>query len=389
MRRVAIAGVGMTQFGRQPGRGLRSLSLEATEEAFASAGLSFRDTERVYFGNAIAPTVLQQDMIKGQVAFRNHPLGHLPLINVENACASGGSAFLLAVEAVASGFVEVALAVGVEQMFHADRMRAFNALRGSTDIEEIGEVVPGAESTNSILMDYYAAVAQNYLDEYGATPEDFARVAVKNRNNAIHNPLAQMRTPQTIEDVLNGRMIAPPLTLAMCSPMTDGAAAILICSEERARKLAAPTVVVRACQNASGAGGTPVADAAAKAYEIAGVHAADCHVIELHDAAAPAELLQYHEIGLCPKGEGFRLIRDGETGPTGPHPVNMSGGLLSRGHALGATGTAQLCELVLQLRGEANGRQIENARLAMAINGGGWLDGSYALSIATILERLG
>ncbi|MFA7595878.1 MAG: thiolase family protein [Novosphingobium sp.] len=389
MRRVAIVGVGMTQFGKQPGRGLRSLSVEATERAYRSAGLAFTDTDRVYFGNAIAPTVLQQDMIKGQVAFRDHPLGHLPLINVENACASGGAAFLLAVEAVASGCAEVVLALGVEQMFHADRTRAFNALRGSTDIDDIGEAEPGVESTNSILMDYYAQVAQSYLDDYGATPEDFARIAVKNRDNATRNPLAQMRTPQTIEDVLNGRMIAPPLTLAMCSPMTDGAAAILVCSEERARGLPAPAIIVRACQNASGAAGRPVADAAAKAYEIAGLGAADCDVIELHDAAAPAELIQYHEIGLCAEGEGFVLAREGLTQPAGPHPVNISGGLLSRGHALGATGCAQLCELILQLRGEAGDRQIDKARIGMAVNGGGWLDGSYALAIATILEREG
>lgn len=388
MRRVAIAGVGMTQFGKQPGRGLRSMAVEATDKAFAAAGLSYEKAERIYFGNAIAPTVLQQDMIKGQVAFRNHPLKSLPLINVENACASGGSAFLLAVEAVAGGCVDLALAVGAEQMYHADRDRPFQALRGSTDIEDIGELEPGVESANSILMDYYAQVAQSYLDRYGATPADFARVAVKNRANAMNNPLAQMRKPQTVEDVLNGRLIVPPLTLAMCSPITDGAAAILVCSEEMAKSLDRPTVIVRACQNTSGANGTPVADAAAKAYETAGLDATDCDVLELHDAAAPAELIQYHEIGLCPEGEGHGLLREGKTAPGGPHPVNMSGGLLSRGHAVGATGCAQIAELVEQLWGAAGSRQIENARLAMSVNGGGWLDGSYALTIATILERL-
>ena len=389
MRRVVIAGVGMTQFGKQPGRGLRSMAVEASDQAFAMAGLEFSAAQRVYFGNAIAPTVLQQDMIKGQVAFRNHPLGRLPLINVENACASGGSAFLLAVEAVASGCVDVAFAVGAEQMFHADRNRPFNALRGSTDIDDIGEVEPGAEAANSILMDYYAEVAQAYLDRYGASPEDFARVAVKNRANAILNPLAQMHKPQSVEDVLAARMIVPPLTLPMCSPITDGAAALVICSEEKARALGLPLVVVRACQNASGADGPPGADATARACAVAGLGAADCDVLELHDAAAPAELLQYQEIGLCAEGDGFRLLRDGATGPQGAHPVNMSGGLLSRGHAVGATGCAQLYELVLQLRGEAGPRQIEGARLGMAVNGGGWLDGSYALTIATILERAG
>ncbi|MES2492444.1 MAG: thiolase family protein [Pseudomonadota bacterium] len=389
MRQVAIAGVGMTAFGKHIGRGLRSLALEATERTFESAaGLTYQDVDRVYVGNAIAGTVVQQDMVKGQVIFRHHPLGRLPLINVENACASGGSAFLLGIEAVASGAADVVLALGVEQMNHTDRSRAFNALRGSTDIEEIGEVEPGTMSANSILMEYYAGVARNYLETYGASAADFARIAVKNRAHAVHNPLAFLRSPQTLEDVLGARTIAAPLTLPMCSPVTDGAAAVLVCSIERARTLAAPTVVVRACANASGANGHPVADSSRKAGEAAGLSAADCDLFELHDAAAPAELTQYSEIGLCAEGDGFRLARDGVTQIGGRHPVNPSGGLLSRGHPLGATGCAQLHELVVQLRGEAGARQVENARLAMAVNGGGWLDDSYALAITTILERI-
>lgn len=389
MRKVAVAGVGMTQFGKQIGRGLRSLALDAVDDAFRSAsGLTFDDVDRVYLGNAIAGTVVQQDMIKGQVVFRHHPLGRRPLINVENACASGGSAFLLAVEAVASGCADVVLAVGVEQMNHVDRSRPFNALRGSTDIDEIGEVEPGTMSANSILMEFYAGVARNYLDAYGASAEDFARVAVKNRNHAAMNPNAYLRGPQSIEEVLGSRMIVEPLTLPMCSPVTDGAAAVIVCSMEVAKKLPVPTVVVRACQNASGADGRPVADSAHKAFEYAGLGAADCDLFELHDAAAPAELTQYSEIGLCSEGEGFHMLRDGVTRLGGQFPVNVSGGLLSRGHPLGATGCAQLHEVVTQLRGEAGERQVADARIGMAVNGGGWLDNSYALAITTILERL-
>lgn len=387
MRKVFTCGVGMTAFGKQPGRGLRSMALEAIDKALADGGLSQGRIERIYFGNAIAPTVLQQDMIKGQVALRNHPLGHLPLINVENACASGGSAFLMAVEAVGSGCVDVALAVGAEQMHHADKSRAFNALRGSTDVEDIGEYVPGELSANSLLMDFYAGVAQDYLTHSDAVPGDFAAVSVKNRAHAAHNPLAQMVQPQTIEQVLSGRIIVPPLTLAMCSPMTDGAAAALVCSERVAAEMGRSRIEVRACQVASGAGGQPVEGASGKAYEYAALGPNDLDLLELHDAAAPAELLQYHEIGLCPPGEGFRLLRDGITKLGGRTPVNCSGGLLSRGHALGATGLAQIHELVTHLRGQAGGRQVEGARLAMAVNGGGWLDGTYALAIATILEK--
>ena len=389
MRKVAVAGVGMSQFGKQIGRGLRGLSLEAVDRAMASSGLGFGDVQRVYLGNAIAGTVVQQDMIKAQVIFRNHPLAGLPMINVENACASGGSAFLLAVEAVAGGCVDVALAVGVEQMHHVDKTRAFNALRGSTDIDEIGEVVPGTLSANSILMEFYAGVAQGYLDKYGASVEDFARVAVKNRDHAVHNPLAYLRTPQTLEEVLAARMIVPPLTLPMCSPVTDGAAAVVVCSLEKAKTLGVPAIHIRGCKNASGAGGHPVAVATREACEFAGVGALDCDLFELHDAAAPAELLQYHEVGLCAPGEGSRLIRDGVTRLGGRYPVNTSGGLLSRGHPLGATGCAQIHVVVTQLRGGAGARQVEGARMGMTVNGGGWLDGSYALAIVTIMERVG
>jgi acetyl-CoA acyltransferase len=387
MKGVAIAGIGMTQFGKQVGRGVRSLALAAIEEAIADSGLASDRIERIYFGNAIAGIVTQQEMIRGQVALRHQALGNVPLFNIENACASGGSAFSLACEAVASGAVEVALAVGAEQMNHVDRSRPFNALRGSTDIEEIGESEPGHISANSLLMEYYAAVAQRYLDDHGAELADFARVAVKNRRHAEMNPLAHLRSPQSLEDVLASRMIVAPLSLPMCSPVTDGAAAILVCSDEVAASLAQPVVRVLASSVASGAGGKPVDDAAAKAYNVAGMGAQDFDVIELHDAAAPAELMQYHEIGLCAKGDGFKLIRDGVTDLVGATPVNTSGGLLSRGHPLGATGCAQIVELVHQLRGAAGARQVEGARRALAVNGGGWLDGTYALAIATILER--
>ena len=377
----------MTEFGKQIGRGVRSLALDAIDRAVSDSGLPIERIERVYFGNAIAGIVSQQEMIRGQVALRHHVLGTLPLINVENACASGGSAFSLAVEAVASGCVDVALAVGAEQMNHVDKSRPFNALRGSTDIEEIGEVEPGTMSENSLLMDFYAGVAQRYLDTYGADASDFARVAVKNRSHAALNPLAHLRKPQTIEDVMSGRMIVAPLTLAMCSPTTDGAAAIIVCSEKVAATLERPMIMVRACQIASGANGHPVADAALKAYKTASVSADDFDLIELHDAAAPAELMQYHEIGLCAEGDGFKLVRDGVTDLGGKIPVNTSGGLLSRGHPLGATGCAQIAELVTQLRGDAGARQVDGAKMALSVNGGGWLDGAYALAIATILER--
>ena len=387
MSRVFIAGVGMTAFGKHVGKGVRSLAVEAIDKALLDAHIEAKNVSRIYFGNAAAGVISQQEMIRGQVALRFHALATVPLVNIENACASGGSALSLAVEAVASGSVEVALVVGAEQLNHKDRDRPFNALRGSTDIEEIGEFVPG-DSTHSLLMDFYAEVAQNYLNQYGATPSDFALVAVKNRANAMHNPLAHLRKPQTVEDVLSSRMIAAPLTLPMCSPTTDGAAALVLCSDSYARRNGASTVEILASRIASGALGCPARDATLDAYEKAAIGPQDFDLIELHDAAAPAELQQYHEIGLCGEGEGAEMIRRGDTVITGRIPVNTSGGLLSRGHPLGATGCAQIVELVDQLLGRAGNRQLESPQLAMAVNGGGWLEGSYALAVATILEKV-
>jgi len=202
---VLIAGIGMTPFGRFPGRGIRSMAVAAIDQALGDAGIAPADVKKILFGNAVAGIVSQQEMIRGQVALRNHALAGTTLVNVENACASGGSALNLAYELIAGGRAEVVLAVGVEQLNHADRSRPFNALRGSTDIDEIGESLPGTMASNSILMNFYAGVAQRYLDQYDATSEDFARVAVKNRRHAAMNPLAQFREPQTVADVMASR----------------------------------------------------------------------------------------------------------------------------------------------------------------------------------------
>jgi len=389
MQKVLIAGVGMTPFTKTPGRGVRRLATAAAAEALEVSGVPVADIEMVYLGNAVAGVVSQQEMIRGQVAFRESPLAGKPVINVENACASGGSALNLGWQSIAGGLADVVLVVGAEQLTHADKRRTFAALRGSTDIEEIGEPDPNEAEVNSVLMDFYADEAASYLDKYGATPEDFARVAVKNRSNAQHNPLAQYRGPHTIEEILNGRIVVSPLTLAMCSPVTDGAAAIVLCSEDYAKRLDVPTVTVLTSQLAggTGAGSSPVADAVAKAYPAAGMGPEDFDLIELHDAAAPAELIQYSEIGLCDEGEGHHLLRRGVTEIGGDIPVNTSGGLLSRGHPLGATGCAQVAEIWTQLLGRADGRQVDKARTGMAINSGGWLGGTYAVTVATIIQR--
>ena len=382
---VFIAGVGMTPFRRTPGRGVRALAVAAIDEALADAGLAPDDVQRVFVGNAAAGTVSQQDMIRGQVALRNTGLAGLPLVNVENACASGSSALNLAFEAVAAGRCDVAVAVGAEQLTHEDKSRTFLALRGSTDIDEIGEADASTAGSNSILMDFYAEEARSYLERTGATARDLALVAVKNRRHGGLNPLAQYGTPQTVEEVLASRMIVDPLTLAMCSPTTDGAAAVVVVSADRAKDIGGPRLRILASEIAGGRVDSPVEEAAAAAYGTASVGPDDLDLVELHDAAAPAELIQYGEIGLCAPDQAHQILRRGETDLGGRIPVNTSGGLMSRGHPLGATGIAQIAEVCAQLRGRGGARQVQGARVGMAVNGGGWLGGQYAVSVATII----
>jgi acetyl-CoA acetyltransferase len=388
MNKVMVGGIGMTRFGKSPGRGVRDLALSAVGEALGEVPAA--DVERVFFGNAVAGVVSHQEMIRAEVAFRDSELAGRPMFNVENACASGSSALQLGWEVIAAGRAEVVLVVGAEQLTHEDKRRTFDALRGSTDIEEIGPPDADQRATHSILMDFYAEEARTYLESTDATVEDYARVAVKNRNNGFHNPLAQYGVPQTIEEVLGARTIVAPLTLPMCSPVTDGAAAIVLCSEAYAGRLDGPKIQILASEMAggSGRGSSPVSDASAAAYRTSGVGVDDIDTIELHDAAAPAELIQYSEIGLCDEGDGFKLLREGVTEVDGRWPVNTSGGLMSRGHPLGATGCAQVVEICAQLQGRANGRQVENARTGMAVNAGGWLGGTYAVTVATILQRV-
>ncbi|CAN5228035.1 thiolase family protein [soil metagenome] len=388
MKNVVIAGIGMTPFAHTPGLGIRALAVSAAEEALADSGLSADAVEQLFFGNAVASTVTQQDMVKGQVAFRGSSLDGLPVINVENACASGSSAFNLAVKMVAGGVADVILVVGTEQLTSPDKTRSFKALRGATDIFEIGEAGPDEDWTKSILMKFYAEEGAAFLRRTPVTREDFAQVSVKNRHHASLNPLAQFRKEQTVDDVMNARLIADPLTLTMCSPMSDGAAAVVVCSEEYATaNVTGPVVRVLGTEVRGTRRQAPVVEAAQAVYAATGLSVADMHVIELHDAAAPAELIQYGQIGLAEPGEEYRLIRGGDTALGGRVPVNTSGGLMSRGHALGATGVAQLVELSTQLRGEAGARQVNNATRAMAVNTGGWFAGDYAVAVATILER--
>lgn len=389
MRKVVIGGVGMTPFGKFLERNLKSLADEAVSLALKDARVSVNDVDRVFFGNAAAGVVTGQEMIRAQSSLRNTGLDGKPMFNIENACASGSSALNLAWLSVASGQAETALVVGVEKLSHEDKAISFGAFAKAVDLEEpLPEGV--TTGTGSLFMDLYAAKARKWMEKTGADASDFARVVVKSRRAGSLNPLAQFRKETSVEEVLASRMVSDPLTLFMCSSIGDGGAAVFICSEEYAAKHDMRPVFIRASSivsaKADGSGELVAVRAANAAYEEAGIGPSDVHVVELHDASAPAELIHYENLGLCAAGDAPKLIRSGDTDIGGRISVNPSGGLLSRGHPVGATGVAQIVELTQQLRGTAGARQRKDAKVALAENNGGQLAGDSAVALVTILS---
>ncbi|GJH04690.1 thiolase family protein [Paraburkholderia terrae] len=389
MRKVVIGGVGMTSFGKFLERNLKSLAEESVSLALKDARVSVDEVDRVFFGNAAAGVVTGQEMIRAQSSLRNTGLDGKPMFNVENACASGSSALNLAWLSVASGQSETALVVGVEKLTHEDKAISFGAFAKAVDLEEpLPEGV--TTGTGSLFMDLYAAKARKWMEKTGAQASDFARVVVKSRRAGSLNPHAQFRNETSVEEVLASRMVSDPLTLFMCSSIGDGGAAVFICSEQFAAKRDIRPVYIRASSivsaKADGSGELVAVRAANAAYEQAGIGPSDVHVVELHDASAPAELIHYENLGLCAPGDAPKLIRSGDTDIGGRISVNPSGGLLSRGHPVGATGVAQIVELTQHLRGQAGARQRPGAKVALAENNGGQLAGDSAVALVTILS---
>ena len=396
MRDVMVIGVGMTRFAKSE-LTLRELAAEAVTAALGEADLAAADVDAAFVGNAVAGLVTGQEMIRGQVMLR--PLGFegLPIVNVENACASASTALHLGWQSVAGGVHDVVLCLGAEKLTHEDRTRGIAAIGTAVDLESRAELAreygiePG--ESRSLFMDLYASWAAAYMARAGATQRDFAGVAVKAHANGARNPRAQYGSDLTIDDVLEAREVVWPLTLPMCSPISDGAAAVVLASADGARRLGRRGPRVAASILVSGAGrestrsrsGSSTSAACRRAYAAAGIGPEDLDVIELHDATAPAELILYEELGLAPVGRGAELLASGRTSRGGAQPGNPSGGLLAKGHPIGATGIAQVCELVWQLRGEADDRQVDGARIGLAHNAGGWLDGDNAVCAVHIL----
>jgi acetyl-CoA acyltransferase len=386
MNQVSIVGVGMTPVGKFLDRSLRDLTEDAVRKAFLDASLTPDDVDAVFFSNSVAGIVTGQESIRGQTALRYSGLMGKPIFNVENACASGSSAYFLARNAIASGMWETVLVVGTEKMAHLDRTVTYRALESASDLSDRDG---SSDHSSSVFMTIYAEKIKKYMKATGATREDFAWVVVKNHDHAALNPYAQYRNRVSIDEVLESPEIAWPLTRLMCSPIGDGAAAMLLSARSSDRG-----VLTAGCGFSSGdiekdqgEHRHSVRRAAVIAYEQAGLSAEDVDLAEVHDAAAPAELEMYEALGLCAEGDGPRLVRERATMLGGPLPVNTSGGLVSRGHPVGMTGVAQLVEATIQLRHEAGDRQVEGARVALVQNAGGDIGNVGAASAVHVLRR--
>jgi acetyl-CoA acyltransferase len=405
---IYVAGVGMTRFGRHPDETVRSLASAAALEAMADAECSPAMVDAIFFGNAGQGAMEGQHSIRGELALKDIPFRPIAIVNTENACASAATAFYLAVAHVKAGLAEVALAVGSEKMLGPDKARSAAIFDGSWDVHDVPrstatlfalgegiETPPEFKDTgpHSVFMDVYQGFTKFHMREFGTTVRQLAAVSSKNHAHSVDNPRSQYRQAYSVDEVLAARMIAWPLTLPMCSPISDGAAAAIVCSPAALAKLnRSRAVQVRASVLAAG-GRRKQQDykldsahlMAKKAYESASIGPDEVSLAEVHDATAFGEIQQAENLMLCGFGEGGPLAESGATRIGGRIPINPSGGLESKGHPIGATGLGQIFELVTQLRGEAGNRQVEGARIAIAENGGGVIGVEAAAVAITIL----
>lgn len=378
-RDLYIAGVAMTKFGRHDNLSMQDLAQEAIIGAIADAGLEPGDMQAFYCGNVYGGMAL------GQVLMRDLGITGPALYNVENACASGATAIHLASHSLLADQYETVLVFGVEQLTQLGG--------GTIPLQRNDYKTELYASQGMVLPAIYAMRATRYLYEHGLKAEELGKVAVKNRRHGARNPYAQIRKEISLDEVMQSRMIADPLTLYQCCPSAvDGAAALVLTTkpQRHARPVRILSSVIQSGKREEGLDNILAAEITARAariaYEESGIGPEDLDVVELHDAFTIAELLYYEAFGLCSPGEGPRLLNDGVTALGGKVPVNPSGGLLAKGHPLGATGVAQVVELVWQLQGRAEGRQVEGANVALAhCTGGGIAGVDHAASAVTLL----
>lgn len=387
---VVISGVGMSDFGKFLGTSMKELGRVAVEGALADAQVQVKDVEAMFFSNALAGLITGQECIRGEIV--GYPLGlaGIPIHNVENACASGGNALHLAWMAVASGMYETVLALGVEKANHEDRQKMFSAYAAGADVEATFATGDGAGADRSPFVDRQAKLAQALFDDRGVTMEGLARVASRSLENAKLNPHAHRRFGGTPEDVLNARVVVDPLTVLMSSPVSDGAAAVIVTSRpdviasSRSVPILASRMATRPPKDQVDAPNAVEASALA-AYDQAGLGPEDMDFAEVHDASVAYEFMAWADIGICRPGQEQQWAMEGVTHGDGAMPVNRSGGLVGRGHALGASGLAQVHDAVAQIRGEAGDLQLETARTGIVQIGGGVVDWLTAASSVHIL----
>lgn len=371
MRDVAIIGVSQTKFGELWEKSFRDLITEAGLKAVADANIEGGDLEAMYVGNMSAGLFVQQEHIASLIA--DHAgLTPIPCARVEAACASGGLALRNGIMAVASGYHDVVISAGVEKM--TDVVDPTPAIATASDQE--WEAQQGVT-----FPSLYAMMARRHMYEYGTTREQLAMVSVINHKNGAKNPLAQFPMEISVDTVLNSSKVADPLRLLDCSPVSDGAAAVILCPAEEAKKYTDTPIYIKASTQASGTIALhdrkdlttidATVHAARKAYQMAGLEPKNINAVEVHDCFSINGLLAIEDLGFVEKGKGGIAIEEGMTELDGKIPVNPSGGLKARGHPLGATGIAQAAEIVWQLRGEAGKRQVEGAEIGMTHNIGG------------------
>jgi acetyl-CoA acetyltransferase len=377
-RKVAVCGVGMVPFSK-PGssESYELIGASAAKAALADAGLGYQQIQQAYVGYVYG------DSCSGQAALYRLGLSAVPIVNVNNNCATGSTALFLATQAVAHGAVDCVLALGFEQMRrgaitaqHEDRPDPSQRLLDSM------RAIQGFELETPVAAQIFGGAGSMHMRLYGTRPETFARIAVKARGHAVHNPYALFRTPVTLEEVLASPTVFEPLTRLQCCPPTCGAAAAIVCSEGFARRNGLDRSVVIVAQTMATDGNSSFDEndmrrlagydmarrAAVRVYEEAAVGPDEIAVAELHDCFTSNELISYEALGFVAEGEAEQFVLDGDNTYGGQVVINPSGGLLSKGHPLGATGLAQCAELTWQLRGQANGRQVESARLALQHN---------------------
>lgn len=384
-KEVAIIGVGISKFGELWDRSLRSLIAEVGIKAVKDAEVQPDDIEALFGGNMSAGQFVKQEHVAA-LAMDQSALTPKPAMRVESACASGGQALRAAYMSIKSGMHDIVLAGGAEKMTDVLSSTTQEALATAADQEWeafYGVTFPGL----------YALIARLHMERYGTTRGQLAQVAVKNHYNGARNPSAQFRKEINKENVLNSTLVADPLRLFDCSPITDGAAAVIMASKEKAKELVSDPIWV----TGSGAGTDALAlhdrkdicmmkstkEAARQAYKQTNKKPEDIDLAEVHDCFTINEIIALEDLGFCEKGEGGRFTEEERTALDGELPINTSGGLKSKGHPVGATGIAQAVELVEQLRDNAGDRQIKNAETALAHNVGG----SGGSCTVHILER--